>query len=85
MDIDSPQTPTDEGRLKALTYVNGMLELSTEELLTSKACMRGDTSGVIDLVRARLERENAGRKCALLVDAVLVLTRIKEGGRARFF
>lgn len=85
MDIDSPQTPTDEGRLKALTYVNGMLELSTEELLTGKASMRGDTSGVIDLVRARLERENTGHKCALLIDALLVLTRIKEGGRARFF
>jgi len=85
MDIDSPQTPTDEGRLKALTYVNSMLELSTEDLLTSKASMRGETSGVIDVVRASLEREGAAGKCMSLVDAVLVLTRIKEGGRARFF
>jgi hypothetical protein len=85
MDIDSPQTPTDEGKLKALTYVNNMLELSTEDLLTSKATMRGETSGVVDVVRARLEREGAGGKCMSLVDAVLVLTRIKEGGRARFF
>lgn len=85
MDLDSPSTPTDEGRLKALTYINSMLELSTEELLTGKASMRGETAGIVDVVRARLERDNAGGKCMLLVDAVLVLTRIKEGGRARFF
>lgn len=85
MDIDSPQTPTDQGRLKAFTYINGMLELSTGDLLTTKASMKGDTSGVVDLVRARLERENIGDKCALLVDAVHVLTCIRKGGRARFF
>lgn len=85
MDMDSPRTPTDEGKLKALAYVNSMLELGTEDLLTSKATMRGETSGVVDVVRARLEREGSGGKCMSLVDAVLVLTRIKEGGRARFF
>jgi hypothetical protein len=85
MGIDSQQTPADEERLKALKYINGMLELSIEELLTGKASMRGESSGLIDVIRARLESENAGGKCMLLVDAVLVLTRIKESGRARFF
>jgi len=85
MELDSPQTPVDEGRLKALTYISGMLELGTEDLLTSKASMRGDTGGVIDAVRARLELDNLGGKSSMLVDAMLVLTRLKEGGRARFF
>lgn len=85
MELDSPQTPVDEGRLKALTYIRGMLELGTEDLLTSKASMRGDTGGVIDAVRARLELDNLGGKSSMLVDAMLVLTRLKEGGRARFF
>ena len=62
-----------------------MLELCTEELLTGKASMRGETSGVIDIVRARLESENTSSKCMHLVDAVLVLTRIKESGRVQFF
>jgi hypothetical protein len=82
MEIDSPlASSADEAKLKALTYVNGMLELSTEDLLTSKAGMRGDTVGVIDAVRSRLEIEGVGGKCMMIVDAILVLTRIKEGGR----
>ena len=85
MEVDSPETPVDEGRLKALTYINGMLDLSIEELITSKANMRGDTSGVIDVVRGRLELEGIGGKCMTIVDAIQVLTRIKDGGRARFF
>lgn len=82
MEIDSPLTSSaDEAKLKALTYINGILELGTEDLLTSKASMRGDTIGVIDAVRSRLEIEAVGSKCMMIVDAILVLTRIKEGGR----
>lgn len=82
MEIDSPlASSADEAKLKALTYINGILELGTEDLLTSKASMRGDTIGVIDAVRSRLETEGVGGKCMMIVDAILVLTRIKEGGR----
>lgn len=86
MDIDSPLTASaDEAELRAITYINGMLELDTEDLLTSKASMRGDTVGIIDAVRSRLELENVGGKCMMIVDAILVLTRIKEGGRGKWF
>jgi hypothetical protein len=82
MEIDSPlPSSVDEAQLKALTYVNGMLELGTEDLLTSKASMRGDTIGVIDAVRSRLEFDGVGGKCMIIADAIHVLTRIKEGGR----
>lgn len=60
-----------------------MLSLSVAELLGGRAHVRGEMAGVVDVVRARLERENVGRKCMLLVDAVHVLGRIKEGGRTR--
>jgi len=85
MDIDSPQTPVDESRLKAVNYIDGMLSLSTENLLTTR--LRGDTSGLIDTVKARLEIEGTGGKCMTIADAIQVLTRIKEGRRtrARFF
>ena len=86
MDIDSPLTSSpDEAKLKAIKYVNGMLELGTEDLLTSKASIRGDTVGVIDAVRSRLEIDGVGSKCMMIVDAILVLTRIKEGGRGKWF
>ena len=86
MEIDSPViSSVDEAKLKALTYINGILELDTEDLLTSKAKMRGDTVGVTDAVRSRLEIEGVGSKCMMIVDAILVLTRIKEGGRGKWF
>ena len=85
MDLDSPQTPVDESRLKALNYVTGMLSINTEDLLTTR--LRGDTSGLIDAVKARLEIDGTGAKCMTINDAIQVLTRIKEGrrSRARFF
>lgn len=60
-----------------------MLALSTSELLGGRAPVRGDTAGLIEVVRARLERENVGGKCMSLVDAVYVLGRIRQGGRGR--
>jgi hypothetical protein len=74
-----------EVRLNALKYINRILELGTEDLLTSKASTRGDTDGVIDAVRSRLEVEGVGNKCMMIVDAIMVLTRIKEGGRGKWF
>jgi hypothetical protein len=86
MEIDTPLASNpEEAKLQALRYINGMLELGTEDLLTSKACMRGDTVGVIDAVRSRLEIDGVGGKCMMIVDAILVLTRIKEGGRGKWF
>jgi hypothetical protein len=82
MDIDSPlASSADEAKLKALTYVNTMLELRTDRLLSCEPAIRGDTVGVIDAVRARLEIDGVGGKCMMIVDAIGVLTRIKEGGR----
>ena len=85
MEVDSPQTPVDESRLKALSYINGMLSLSREDLLMTRA--RGDTSGLIDAVKTQLEIDGIGAKCMTIVDAIQVLTRIKQGrrSRARFF
>lgn len=86
MEVDSPDTPVvDEDRLKALTYINGMMALDTDDLLTSKAHMRGDTAGVIDSVRLRLEQIGVGDRCMTLVDATSVLKKLNAGGRARFF
>jgi hypothetical protein len=82
MEID--ETPiSDNSQLKALKYANEMLEFSVEELLTSKAAVKCDTTGVIDAVRQRLEFESVGNKSGLLVDTVTVLTKIKEGGRTK--
>ncbi|TAQ83741.1 hypothetical protein B7494_g7943 [Chlorociboria aeruginascens] len=72
-------------RLKGLNYANAMLELDVEELLTSKAHMRGDSLGVVDAVKARLDVESIGGKCSMLVDAVGILNRIQRGGRGKWF
>jgi len=52
-------------------------------VVTSKAAVKCDTTGVIDAVRQRLEFDSVGSKSGLLVDAVTVLTKIKEGGRTK--
>jgi hypothetical protein len=82
MDIDEA-TSSGTSHLKAVKYANDILNLSAEELLTSKAAVKCDTTGVIDAVRQRLEFESVGNKSSLLVDAVTVLTKIKEGGRTK--
>jgi hypothetical protein len=84
LDIESLQTAED-ARIKALAYATAMAEIDIEELLTSKAHMRSETSGVIDAVKNQLEIDGAGAKCGMLVDAVGVLNRIKEGGRGKWF
>ncbi len=74
---------SDTAQHKAVKYANDMLELDIEQLLTSKATVKCDTTGVIEAVRQRLEFEGVGNKSGLLVDAVTVLTKIKEGGRTK--
>lgn len=85
--LDTDDTPlSNDLRLKVLTYTNGMLELPVEELLTSKARMKGETAGIIDAVRQRLEVESVGNKCGVLVDAIVVLTKLrKTSGKTRWF
>lgn len=77
----------EEARLKALSYTSAMLDLSVEELWTSKATAntKGDTCGLIDAVRHRLEIESVGNKSGHLVDAVVVLSKIKKGIRVKWF
>lgn len=70
-------------QLKAVRYANDILEFNVNDLLTSKAAVKCDTSGVIDAVRQRLELESVGNKSSLLVDAITVLNKIKEGGRTK--
>jgi hypothetical protein len=47
--------------------------------------MRGDTASVIVAVREHLEVDAHGSKCMMLVDAVHVLTQIREGGKGKWF
>lgn len=74
---------SDTAQHKAVKYANDILELDIEQLLTSKATVKCDTTGVIEAVRQRLELQSVGNKSGLLVDAVTVLTKIKEGGRTK--
>lgn len=84
--IDPDETPlSNDTRLKVLTYTHGMLDLNVEDLLTSKASVKGETVGVIDAVRQRLEIESVGNKCGMLVDAIVVLTKIKKAGKMKWF
>lgn len=72
-------------RTKALEYTSAMLALSTKDLLSSKASIRRETSGVIDTVRLKLEIDGIGGLSMTIVDAIGVLKRIREGGRGRWF
>lgn len=75
----------EQSRVKALTYTTAMLQLSIEELVTSKATMRGDTAALIETVRSCLQEDAANGRSMMLVDAVCVLDRIREGGRGKLF
>ncbi|KAK2625241.1 hypothetical protein QTJ16_005610 [Diplocarpon rosae] len=72
-------------RCQVFTYTNGMLELGVEELLTSKASMKGETAGMIDAVHRRLEFESVGDESGLLVDAIGVLAKIRKDGGVKWF
>lgn len=87
LDADSPDTPVaSEDTVKAFTYINGMLNFaSAEEMVANKAGVRGETAGVIDSVRLRLEQIGIGNKCMTIVDAVGVLNKLNASGRSKFF
>lgn len=78
---------SEESRLKALNYTSVMLDRNVEDLYTNKSITntKGDTVGVIDAVRRRLEIESVGNKSGHLVDAVVVLGKIKKGIRGKWF
>lgn len=87
MDDDGTQVQSaDDVRLKALTYIEGMLALGVEDLLVNHtASLKGDTSGVIAAVRLRLELESVGGTCSLLVDCIGVLSKISKSGKGKWF
>jgi len=85
-DDASPTQSTEDARLKALTYVEGMLALGVEDLLTNHtASLKGDTWGVIAAVRQRLEVESMGGACSMLVDCIGVLSKISKSGKGKWF
>jgi hypothetical protein len=84
--LDPDDTPISEGaRQQALDYCRSILDLGATELQNSKASTRGDTYGIIDAVRRRLELESVGNNCGMLVDAIAVLLKIKKGRRGKWF
>ncbi|ESZ97564.1 hypothetical protein SBOR_2111 [Sclerotinia borealis F-4128] len=85
LDFNSSPEASEKLRLKALTYLDSMLELDTKDLLTGKATMRKETSPIIDAVRTRLEIDSAGGNCMSLVDSICVLRRLRESGRGKWF
>jgi hypothetical protein len=62
-----------------------MLKLPAEALLTSRAQMRGETADLIEAVRVQLESDSVGGKCALLDEALDVLTKIQEPRKKKYF
>lgn len=83
VDVDAPIS--DDARVKALNYANGMLALNVEDLIGNKANFKSETLSVIDAVRHRLEIESVGNKCGLLVDAIGVLKKLSQGRRGKWF
>jgi hypothetical protein len=83
VDVDAPVS--DDARIKALTYANGMLVLDVEDLIANKANPKAETLSVIDAVRHRLEIESVGSRCGLLVDAIGVLKKLSQGRRGKWF
>ncbi|TGO85749.1 hypothetical protein BPOR_0367g00010 [Botrytis porri] len=85
LDFDTSPEASEDVRLKALVYLSSMVELDVKDLLNSKATMRGQTSFVVDAVRARLEIDSVGGHCMSLVDSICVLKRLNESGRGKWF
>ncbi|RDL37949.1 uncharacterized protein BP5553_05382 [Venustampulla echinocandica] len=74
-----------DAQVKTANYVNSMLELSVEDLLTNRASMRGETSAVIDAVRHGLGSDGLGDKCSMLVDCIGVLKKLSKTGKGKWF
>lgn len=78
---------SEETRLRALTYTSIILDRTVDDLHSNKSITstKGDTVGVIDAVRHRLEIESMGNKSGHFVDAIGVLGKIKKGIRGKWF
>lgn len=86
MDVVERHHSTDEARLRALTYVDGMLALGVKDLLhNNTSSLKGDTSGLIIATRLQLEAESMGGHCSMLVDCIDVLFKISKTGKRRWF
>jgi hypothetical protein len=81
----SSSSSSSHARPRAQKYISAMLSLRADDLLTSKGHVRGDTDGVTDMVREHLEIDAVGSKCMMLVDAVHVLTQLKELGKSKWW
>ncbi|KAG9237562.1 hypothetical protein BJ875DRAFT_481202 [Amylocarpus encephaloides] len=77
----------EEVQAQANFYVTSMLEFRVEELSSSRNTIRSETSGVIDVVRQRLNFEgvNIGGRCSILSDCIGVLQKISKSGNSRWF
>jgi hypothetical protein len=69
---------------KAMDYLNAMLDLSVEDLLTSKASVKAESSSLIQVVKQRLEKGEGGSS-GMLLDAIMCLDKIIQGGTGKWF
>jgi len=69
---------------KAMDYLTAMLDFSVEDLLTSKASVKADSSSVIQVVKERLEKREGGSS-GMLLDAINCLNKIIQGGTGKWF
>ena len=81
----SSSSPSSHSRSKARKYISAMLSLHADDLHSSKGHMRGDTDGVIDMVREHLEIDAVGSKCMMLLEAVHVLSQLRELGKSKWW
>jgi len=70
---------------RAHPYIDFKLELVIQDLLTTKASMKGETADLLGVVMRWLEVAGVGDCCSRLVNAVDVLDRLGEYARGRLF
>lgn len=80
---DVPASSGDAER-KAMDYLTATLDFSVEDLSTSKASVKADSSSVIQVVKQRLEKGEGGSS-GMLVDAISCLNKIIQGRTSRWF
>jgi len=86
-DSDSAIDVTSAGytEMRATEYLTTMLDFSIEELLTSKASVKMESSGVIQLAKLWLEKESEGSSSGMLLDAIRCLNKVAQGGGCKWF
>ncbi|CAL3967247.1 unnamed protein product [Diplocarpon coronariae] len=72
-------------RFRVLARTCGMLELRTEELLTSRASMKGEMAEITDALRYGLEAGSVGYQSGLRFDATGVLANTRKDGGWKCF